>query len=187
MTRTNFVIVAAFVASGSLQVAAQQGAPTATSTASRAAARAGDPKAAPKLLPGTHANVLNTIEGKVLDSANNALPKSIVRLRDARLGRIVDSTIADPSGAFAFRSVDTGSYIVEIMSANDSQVLAASQLINVNSGEVVSAIVRLPFRLPPFAGVLGNSTSSAVAVALEAAASGVLATTVAGSPISPVR
>ena len=40
--------------------------------------------------------------------------------------------------------------------ANDQTVLAASQLINVNAGEAVSTLVKLPFRIPPFAGMLGD-------------------------------
>jgi hypothetical protein len=187
MTRTNFVIAAALVAAGSLQVAAQQPTP-ADSTVSRVIGRAVDFKAAaPRLLPGTRADVLTTIQGNALDPANGALPNSTVRLRDARFGRILGSQVTDRAGLFAFHAVDPGSYVVEIMGANDSTVLAASQLINVNAGEAVSAVVKLPFRTPPFAGLLGNTTSSAVAIALEAAAAGVLATTVAGNPISPIR
>ena len=107
-----------------------------------------------------------------------------VRLRDARFGRVIDATTTDRSGMFAFRTVDPGSYIVEVMGTDQQTVLAASQLINVNSGDAVTAIVKLPFRIPPFAGVLGNSAPSAAAVTAEAAASGVLATTVAGEPTS---
>ena len=187
MTRLDFVIVSALVAGGSLQVAAQQGPAAALSTTPRAAARTVDYKVAPKLLPGTRADVLATIQGNALNSINGALPNSLVRLRDARFGRVVESLVTDRSGMFMFRSVEPGSYIVEIMAANDSTVLAASQLINVNASEAASAVVKLPFRIPPFAGVLGNTTPSAVAVALEAAAAGVLATTVAGNPVSAIR
>lgn len=42
--------------------------------------------------------------------------------------------------------------------ANDQTVLAASQLLNVNAGEAVSAVVKVPFRIPPFAGLLGKTT-----------------------------
>jgi hypothetical protein len=106
-----------------------------------------------------------------------------VRLRDARFGRVIDSQLTDRSGMFVFRTVDPGSYIVEVM-GNDQTVLAASQIINVNSGDAVTAIVKLPFRIPPFAGVLGNTAPSAAAVTAEAAASGVLATTVSGTAAS---
>ena len=49
-----------------------------------------------------------------------------------------------------FRTVDPGSYIVELLGDGDT-VLAASQLLNVNAGEAISTVVKLPFQLPPFA------------------------------------
>jgi hypothetical protein len=57
----------------------------------------------------------------------------------------------------------------------DRSVLAASQIINVNAGEAASAVVKLPFRIQPFAGVLGHSTQSATVVAAAAGASQILA------------
>jgi hypothetical protein len=128
------------------------------------------------LLPGTRSSATTTIQGNALNSTNGAMPNTLVRLRDARLGRIVDSQLSDKSGLFAFRNVDPGNYIVELI-GNDQTVLAASQMLSVNAGDAVSAIVKLPFRIPPFAGLLGNSTPSAAAVTTEAAASSVLAVT----------
>ena len=100
---------------------------------------------------------LTTIQGNALNSTNGQLTNAVVRLRDARFGRIVDTQMTDKSGLFAFKAIDPGSYIVEIMS-NDQSILAASQLLNVNAGEAVSAVVKLPFRIPPFAGILGSTT-----------------------------
>ena len=139
---------------------------------------------APKLLPGTRSSVLSTIQGNALTSANGQLANMAVRLRDVRNGRIIETQLTDKTGAFAFKTVDPGSYIVEVMGA-DRTVMAATQIMNVNAGQALSAVVKLPFKIPPFAGLLGNSTPSAAAVTTEAAASGVLATTAAGEPISP--
>ena len=83
----------------------------------------------------------------------------VVRLRDARFGRIVDTQLTDKSGMFAFNAVDPGTYIVEII-ANDESVLAASQLLNVNAGEAISAVVKLPFRMPPLAGLVGRTAAA---------------------------
>lgn len=138
----------------------------------------------PKLLPGTHSSVLSTIQGNALTSTNGQLGNVVVRLRDVRFGRIVDSQVTDKTGAFAFKSVDPGSYIVEVM-GTDRTVMAATQIMNINAGQAMSAVVKLPFRIPAFAGILGNTTPSAAAVTTEAAASGVLATTTAGEPITP--
>ena len=124
------------------------------------------------------------IQGNALNSANGHLNSAVVRLRDARFGRIVDTQVTDKSGIFAFKAIDPGSYIIEII-GNDESILAASQLLNVNAGEAVSAVVKLPFRVPPFAGLMGStSTPSAALVATEAAASSI-ASVIPTIPISP--
>ena len=129
--------------------------------------------------------LMTTIQGNALSSTNGSLPNTLVRLRDARFGKIVDTQLSDKSGLFAFKAVDPGTYVVEVVGADQSTVLAASQLLNVSAGDAISAVVKLPFRLPPLAGLLGNSTPSATAVATQAAASGVLATTTAVEDVSP--
>lgn len=154
--------------------------PPPSTTSAAAPARA----AGPRVLPGTSGNVFTTIQGNALDSTNGSLPNTVVRLRDARRGRIVDTQFTDKSGLFSFRGVDPGSYVVEII-GNDQSILAASQLLNVNAGDAVSAIVKLPFRIPPFAGVLGHSTPSAIVVSAAAAASGVLASQATAAEASP--
>jgi hypothetical protein len=180
MSRTSSVIVAAVVFSAAVQGAAQQPVPTGPSLTARAGVRF-----AGKTLPGGN-STLTTIQGNALTSTNGSLPDSLVRLRDARFGRIVDTQLTDSSGLFAFKVLDPGSYVIEILSANDSTVMAASQLIHVNAGEAVSAIVKLPFRIPPLAGVLGTSTPQVAAVTTSAATSGVLSTVIAqAEPLSP--
>jgi hypothetical protein len=141
------------------------------STGARTAvpARAG----APAVLPGTRETAFATIRVNALDSTGGILPDSPVRLRDARLGRIIGTQRTDKSGVFEFRGVDPGSYIAELLGPTDS-VLAASQLINVNAGEAVSAVVKLPFRLPLLGGFLGHTTAQAIAITSAAAATGVL-------------
>jgi hypothetical protein len=128
---------------------------------------------ASRVVGGGRPGVLATIQGNALDSTNGVLPSTMVRLRDARLGRIVDSQVTDSAGLFAFKGVDPGSYIVEIM-GNDQGILAASQMLNVSAGDAISAVEKLPFRISPFAGVFGNSTASAILVTAAAASAGVL-------------
>ena len=127
-------------------------------------------------------NALTMIQGNALDSTSGQMNNALVRLRDARFGRIVDTQLTDKAGLFVFKALDPGSYVVEVM-ADDQSILAASQLLNVNAGEVVSAVVKLPFRLSPFTGLLGNP-GAATAIAIAAAASGV-ASVVPTIPISP--
>jgi hypothetical protein len=138
---------------------------------------------APIVLPGTRASAFATVQGNALNSTNGALPNHVVRLRDARMGRIVDTQNTDQSGLFMFRTVDPGTYIVELTVEN--RVIAASQLLNADAGTIATAVVKLPFRAPPFAGLLGHSLSHALAVTSAAAASGVLAANVTGEDVSP--
>jgi hypothetical protein len=181
MARINrgVVIVGWFVVSA-LPVTAQQ--------ASTTGGRGATPRAtvaridAPRILPGTRADVFTTIQGNALTSTNASLANAVVRLRDARVGQIVGTQVTDGTGLFAFRLVDPGSYIVEIVDATEYGVLAASQVLNAGPGEAVSAIVKLPFRTPPFAGVLGNTTPTAATVTNQAAAAGIMAAQVAGAP-----
>jgi hypothetical protein len=169
---------AGLIVGGTLSLTAQQ-AGIATGARTVAAARTTIARTgAPKL----RADVLTTIQGNALNSTNGALNDAVVRLRDARYGRIVDTQLTDKSGLFSFKAVDPGTYIVEVINNNES-VLAASQLLNVNAGEAVSAVVKLPFKIPSLA-MIGADTPSAVAVASQAAANSIVAI-IPTAPISP--
>jgi hypothetical protein len=133
------------------------------------------------LLRGTRADLTAIIRGNALNFDNGALTNTKVRLRDARFGRLVDIQITDNAGVFTFAGIEPGSYIVELM-GEDSTVLAASQIIDVNAGDTATTVVKLPHRRKPL-GVFGNS-ASVWAVIAEAAAAGVLATTIAGGQVS---
>lgn len=138
----------------------------------------------PKQAPGTRVEFLSTIQGNTLTSSGGRLTDATVRLRDVRRGHVIETQTTDKTGAFVFKAVDPGNFIVEVIGSG-STVMAATQILSVNAGQVVSTVVRLPFQTAAFAGVLGNTTASATAVTSQAAASGILATAVAGEPISP--
>jgi hypothetical protein len=125
-----------------------------------------------------------SIQGSALNASSATLADASVRLRDARSGRIVAAARTDKAGLFTFDGLEPGSYIVELL-GRDQAVVAASQILNVNAADAVSAVVKLPYRIGPLAGVLGHSTTSAALIAATAAASGVLATQIAGEPASP--
>ncbi len=168
MTRLFCIALWATLAIGPAAVAQQAAAP-AREMPPIDGGRAGTRAMAPR-------SFTSTIQGTALSSTNGQLADTVVRLRDARTGRILATQLTDKSGLFAFRSLDPGSYIVEIMSQDQTAVLAASQILNMDAGNVASAIVKLPFRLSPFAGILGTGTTpaSAAAVMTQAAANSVL-------------
>jgi|SoiMetStandDraft_2_1073263.scaffolds.fasta_scaffold46123_2 hypothetical protein len=174
--------IAALILAGSLQTTtAQEQAAPQVPTVARVITRG------PSVSPFTSVrpDAMGTIQGNALNSTNGQLANAAVRLRDARFGRIVDSQVTDNTGLFTFKALDPGSYIVEMI-GSDHSILAASQVLNINGGEAISAVVKLPFRIPPFAGILGNATpTTAAAVTAEAAASSVLAVTNVGEPTCP--
>src|SRR3954468_12704886 len=149
------LVAAALIVGGTLSVTGQQ-AGVATVARSGAAARTTIVKAR---VPKLRADSLITIQGNALNSTSGALNDAVVRLRDARFGRIVDTQLTDKSGLFAFKSVDPGTYIVEVIN-NNVAVLAARQLLNVNAGESGLAVVQLPLKLP-LAGAIGSADTSA--------------------------
>ena len=143
--------------------------------------------AAPTIKAASERLVASTmIHGNALDSTNRQLANAMVRLRDARFGGIVETQYTDQSGLFAFKGLEPGAYVVEIL-GSDQSILAASELLNINAGEAVAAVVKLPFHVPPFAQLMGTTTTrSAAALVLAAAASGITAL-VPTAPISPNR
>jgi hypothetical protein len=181
MKRNGTVIVAAILATVAVQVSAQSRIPATPGSTARLGAGTS------RLLPGTRGGLLSTIQGNALNATNGSLPDSLVRLRDARFGRIIETQATDKAGLFAFKVLDPGSYIVEIVNPGDSAVLAASQLISVNLGEAVSAVVKLPFRAVPYGGILGTTAPQAVAVTTSAATSGILSAVITNQaePVSP--
>jgi hypothetical protein len=124
------------------------------------------------------ASAFAIIVGNAVNTINNALPDSMVRLRDARYGRIVGSTLTNSVGAYSFTHLDPGNYIVELLTVGDSfrgldpgnstleiakqTPLAATNLISVNAGQTAHTIVRLPFK-PTFLAVLPKAVLQGVA------------------------
>jgi hypothetical protein len=162
-------------------VSAQRSAPG--STAAGAPVAAATSTASPRLLPGTRRDVFTTINGNALSANNARIAGAVVRLRNARVGGISGRTVTDRSGLFTFQGIEPGTYIVELLDAQET-VVAASQLLDVGAGEVATTVVKLPFGPAPLGGLLGHTVSSAAAIASAAAASGVLAAAVTGQPSS---
>src|SRR5882672_4575498 len=125
--------------------------------------------AAPKLLPGTRPGVLSSIAGKAVSSTNAPMGSTLIRLRDVRFGRVVATTITDKAGQFEFKAVDTGSYLVEMMSPSSDVVVASSSILYVGSGEILSTLLKMPFSSPALGTLLSTSTPSALSAVTTAA------------------
>ena len=178
MSRLFAAATALFVAAGSWSITAQ---PPAAAAGTRRVA-----KSVVRRVEGAQSDVPIIIQGTALNSANEPMPGMVVRLRDARVGRVIETRVTDESGMFTFKVVDPGSYIVELLE-RDRTPLAASQILTVNAGDTVSTVVKLPSRLTAFAGLLSSSIAPAAAIlATQAAATGIVAV-VPTAPVSPNR
>ncbi len=176
MSRILGVASALLVVGGSWSVSAQQPITVASPSAAKTL------NARP--LPGPRSSILSVIQGTALNRNDAPMPDTLVRLRDARFGRVVQTQMTDKAGMFAFKVVDPGSYIVELL-GTDQTLLAASQILNVNAGDAILAVVKLPLSVTPFAGLLSSSIApTAAMMATQAAATGIAAV-VPTSPVSP--
>jgi FtsP/CotA-like multicopper oxidase with cupredoxin domain len=126
---------------------------------------------ATKAGPGGRDVNATLIMGAAWHADNSPIPYARLRLRNAATGRMHAHTIANELGQFAFRSVETGSYIVELVT-EAGKVLTVGQTFSVAPGETVATFVRLGTRVPWFNGFFANA---AAAVSATAAATGVTA------------
>jgi hypothetical protein len=183
ISRSRFLTVSTIVmlVGSAFPVAAQQ---QATSVVVRAAMRA-----------ALRERTLATINGHALNSVSAALRNTLVRVRDVKFGRIAGSQLTDHLGAYSFKGLDAGNYIVEIVGTDQSS-LAATNLISANAGETLNSVVRLPLKSTMLANIVGGQGTRAagagnkdVASQLEdglaqTAVQGIAAVVPAGAPIS---
>jgi len=139
------------------------------------------PTGTPGAQPGTlTTNQTGAISGDVRTGDKDPASRRTVQLRDAQSGRVVATNATDKAGAFTFGGVQPGSYIVEVLGANQS-VLAASSVLTVQAGQTLSVVLGLPIA----GGILGGTAGMAAMVAAGAAAAGVLAVQKTGDPTCP--
>jgi hypothetical protein len=115
--------------------------------------------------------VANAIVGHARDAAASLLADAPLQLRNLTLGGVVSHARTNTGGQFAFPSLPTGTYIVELL-APQGQVVALSDAVSVASGDVVQTVVQMSSPSKSFTGWIGGATTSAVNSAVEA---GVLA------------
>jgi Carboxypeptidase regulatory-like domain len=136
---------------------------------------------APRLLPGTKPNVLSSISGKAVNTTGSPVANSVVRLRDVRTGRVMETAITDKAGQFEFKPVDVGSYIVEMMSPSSDAVIASSSILHVGAGDVLTTLLKMPFSGPAYASLAANAAPSALQI-VTTAAQAVVAAAPTGEP-----
>jgi hypothetical protein len=139
----------------------------------------GDDRAAVIRRPGT--GLTGTVQGTAWRGDTTPLPQARIRLRNIQTGRGVAVAVTNSDGRFRFDLVEPGSYVVELLSAND-KVIAVGDLFGVSADMQSITFVRLSAKSPWFAGFFGNAAAAAIAAASTI---GVTATGSNGRPASP--
>lgn len=135
------------------------------------------------------------VVGSVVDSNQVPVGNLRVQLRNILSGKVLFESVGDSLGRFAFSDLEPGSYVVEVVLANQ-RVLAVSSAATVAHYQVFDTIVQLPGRWDyrtnsvvdsvrpwQFFGLASNN--SMTASTLSMAAGYQVSPVDAGEPVSP--
>ena len=95
---------------------------------------------------------------------NTPIPAARVQLRNVVTGKIAGTAVADDAGRFSFTSIESGTYVVELVGAN-GKILTVGHAFAVGSGETVATFVRLAAQTPWYAGFFSNAAAAAASTA----------------------
>jgi hypothetical protein len=163
--------VPALVCAVALSMASVAASAAAAKATAKAVAKGAGISVSPALPGGAVGARATSILGAAWHADNSPVPLARVRLRNVLSGRIAATTTADDRGQFAFNDVDSGSYVIELVSEN-GRVLAIGHTFTVAPGETIATFVRLGAKSPWFSGFFGNAASG---LASMAASTGVTA------------
>jgi hypothetical protein len=104
------------------------------------------------------------INGVAVDGQQSPLPNAIIRLRNLELNEIEQVVTASQIGEFSFVARPDVPYVIEIAD-QAGRIIAIGDVIMANAGEVASAVVSLPSRVPALAGVFSDTASSVMSAA----------------------
>ncbi len=108
-----------------------------------------------------------SILGSAWNADNSPIPNARLRLRNALTGRIEATAEANDAGRFAFTGVESGTYVIELVSES-GKVVALGQTFTVAPGETIATFVRLATRVPWFNGFFSNVAAAASSTAASA-------------------
>lgn len=120
--------------------------------------------------PATRKAAATAIEGQAIISGRalgvNAtpLPNALVQLRNLESRQIEQMSTTSATGDFTFAARPDIPYVVEIADSA-GRVLAAGDIVVAQAGDVASAVVSIPGRLPGLDNVFAETASAIVAVA----------------------
>ena len=173
-------LVAAMVLTASA-AAAQQAAPVPPAKASPASQK--PVKASAKR--GAPMPARSVISGTVVDVNGQPVPNATVNLRSLQLNKVEQSVTAGRTGQYTFVVQPDLPYVIEIADQT-GRVIAVSDVLIPQTGEVAAALVKIPARLPTIAGVFGETAGSIISAT---AGTGITAiqSSIPDPPLSPER
>jgi hypothetical protein len=117
--------------------------------------------------PRATSAVKSLINGVAIDSHQKPLPKARLRLRNLEINAIEQNTTANNSGEFTFAARPNVPYVVEIAD-HAGRIVAVSDVMVANAGEVVGGKVELPSYVPPKSATAVETASTVVSAATDA-------------------
>jgi hypothetical protein len=115
-------------------------------------------------IAATGASRSTTVMGAAWNVNNTPIPAARVQLRNVVTGKIAGTAVADDAGRFSFTSIESGTYVVELVGAN-GKILTVGHAFAVGSGETVATFVRLAAQTPWYAGFFSNAAAAAASTA----------------------
>ena len=103
--------------------------------------------------------VKSMVNGVAVDSDKTPLPNARVRLRNLQVNEVEKVATANQLGEFNFAIAPDVPYVVELADQSGN-IVAVSDVLVANAGEVAGAVISLPSKLPALAGMFGETASS---------------------------
>jgi hypothetical protein len=136
-----------------------------TSTVSAQIIRPIGPAAPPTTIaPAIPTPGVALINGSAVDAGAMPLPGASVHLRNLTTNLVESQAVANPSGGFTFSVRPELPYVVEVADAA-GRVVAVSDVVVAQAGDVASTVVEVPMRATAVAGVFTNTAGSVVSAA----------------------
>jgi len=153
-----------------------------STTSAARAARALSSLGAGTSVSGTR---VTSVMGYLWAGEGTPVSNATVQLRDIVTGQIEQVSTTLQNGAFAFNSVEGGTYAIEYVTQTGGRVIAVGQAFSVAPGETVATFVRLGSKL--IAIVPDLASNVAQAAVSTAASAGIVGTVAPEQPASPLR
>ncbi len=88
-------------------------------------------------------NIPGKVAGQILNAAGQGQGFISVQVCDAESGKVVDQTTAEDSGNFFFNSVESGEYIIKVLSMGGGEMPSDAKPFKLGAGKTESLTITL--------------------------------------------